>query len=103
MIVDIFILMVAFYLAIPLVAGYMAKSYGRPFLPWFLFGCFLPAIAHFTLYFLVTRDIKRNKLKSLLTPDEIDYMDDQIGEVLVKNRIKQPKSRKLPSAKRASE
>ncbi len=87
MIFDLFFMMMAFYLAIPFVAGYTAKSYGRPFWPWFVFGCFLPAFAHLVLYFKIKNDIRRNKVESLLTDGEINYMDNQIDGLLHENEI----------------
>ncbi len=56
MLVDIVLAALAFYLSIPLVAGYFAHCYGRSFWMWFLIGCFLPVIAHFVLIALVYYD-----------------------------------------------
>ncbi|MCR9254179.1 MAG: hypothetical protein NXI20_27450 [bacterium] len=71
-------MMIAFYLAIPLVAGYTAHAYGRSFWKWFLFTCAVPAVSYLALYIVLRRDLKRNKLKSLLTQEEIDYMDKEV-------------------------
>ena len=34
---------------LPLIAGLMAKNFGRKFWPWFLLGIFLPLVANFIL------------------------------------------------------
>ncbi len=82
MILDLFILMMAFYLAIPLVAGYTAKAYGHSFWKWFLFTCLLPAVSYLILYIVITRDIRNNKLHSLLTQEEINYMDQEVKRLM---------------------
>ncbi|MCA6074493.1 hypothetical protein [Fulvivirga sedimenti] len=56
MLVDIVLAIVAFYLMIPLVAGYFAYSYGRSFWLWFAISTFLPVITHFILIALVYYD-----------------------------------------------
>ncbi len=56
MLVDIVLAIVAFYMMIPLVAGYFAYSYGRSFWLWFTISTFLPVITHFILIALVYYD-----------------------------------------------
>ena len=86
MIFDFLFVGIAFYLAIPGVAGYCAKSYGRSFWKWFIIGMFFPIITHFVLYVYIVRDIKKKKLIALLKAEEIEYMDYQISE-LTDNKI----------------
>ncbi len=56
MIVDVILMGLAFYLAIPFIAGYCAKSYGRSFWLWFILGAFLPVLTHFLLFALIFVD-----------------------------------------------
>jgi len=78
MIFDFLLIGIAFYLTIPGVAGYCAKSYGRSFWKWFLSGLIFPIITHLILYLLIVRDIKRREIITLLTVEEILYMEKQI-------------------------
>ncbi len=81
MIFDFLFVAIAFYLAIPGVAGYCAKSYGRSFWKWFVLGMFLPIATHFILYICIVRDIKKKKLIAFLKAEEIKYMEYQISEL----------------------
>ncbi|MGB3466331.1 MAG: hypothetical protein WBA74_13720 [Cyclobacteriaceae bacterium] len=81
MIFDFLFVAIAFYLAIPGVAGYCARSYGRPFWKWFFIGMFFPIVTHFILYILIERDIRQKKLIAFLKAEEITYMEDQINEL----------------------
>ena len=81
MLLDFIFVAIAFYLAIPGVAGYCARSYGRSFWKWFAIGTFLPVITHLILYFYIRRDIKEKKLISMLKKEEIEYMESQIKEL----------------------
>ncbi|MEL7145947.1 MAG: hypothetical protein AAFO69_06235 [Bacteroidota bacterium] len=81
MIFDFLFVGIAFYMAIPGVAGYCARSYGRSFWKWFAFGTFFPIITHLVLYFYIKQDIKAKKIISMLKKEEIEYMEDQIKEL----------------------
>lgn len=89
MLFDFLFVGIAFYLAIPGVAGYCAKSYGRSFWKWFIFGMFLPIITHFVLYLYIVNDIKKKKIITYLKAEEITYMEYQISE-LTDNNITLP-------------
>lgn len=97
MIFDFLFVGIAFYLAIPGVAGYCARSYGRSFWKWFAFGTFFPIITHLVLYFYIKKDIKAKKLIAMLKQEEIEYMEEQIMElggkqILPSQQKKQTKS-----------
>ena len=81
MIFDFLFVGIAFYLAIPGIAGYCAKSYGHSFWKWFILGMFFPIITHFILYFVIVNDIKKKKLIAYLKAEEITYMEYQISEL----------------------
>ena len=93
MIFDFLLVGIAFYMAIPGVAGYCARSYGRPFWKWFALGAVFPIITHLVLYFLIKQDIKNKKLISMLKEEEIIYMEDQIKD-LGGDKILLPKPKK---------
>jgi MFS family permease len=70
------------FLAVPLIfpvmAGLMAKNFGRPFWTWFWIGCFLPFIVNFILLFLKDRS---KRVQNFLLPLEdvnISYHEEQI-------------------------
>ena len=54
MIVDAILAGLIFYLMFPLLTGYCARQYGRSFSRWFAFGCVLPIISFFILFFLIS-------------------------------------------------
>ena len=78
MIFDILLLILAFYLSIPAVVGYTAKSYGNSFWLWFSIGFFLPIVSHILLIFHIKKESKKANLTSLLTAEEIFYMEEEI-------------------------
>ena len=77
------ILMIPFIL--PMIAGLMAKSYGRSFWTWFLIGVLLPLIANIILLCLPDRTEKHNSAvnKDELSPGPLVWIspgneDDQL-------------------------
>lgn len=81
MLVDIVLAALAFYLSIPLIAGYFAHCYGRSFWTWFLIGCVLPIVAHFVLIGLVYFD----ELKA--GPNKLTRREEAEAERLVQQLI----------------
>ncbi len=81
MIFDFLLVGIAFYLAIPGIAGYSARSYGRSFWLWFFLAMVFPIITHFALYFVIKKDIRHKKLISMLKKEEIQYIEEQIEQV----------------------
>ncbi len=81
MLVDIVLAAIAFYLSIPLIAGYFAHCYGRSFWTWFIIGCFVPVIAHFVLIGLVYYD----ELKT--GPYKLTRREEAEAERLVRDLI----------------
>ncbi|HHP7242856.1 MAG TPA: hypothetical protein ACFCUD_14360 [Cyclobacteriaceae bacterium] len=91
MIFDFLLIFIAFYLTIPFVCGYFAISYNKPFWIWFALGLFLPVIAHFILYFVVTYELKNNKPKVLLTKAEHEHISGLIDGLIADPSIKKKK------------
>lgn len=84
MLVDIALLMLAFFLAIPAVTGYFAYSHGRSFWLWFAIGCCLPVVAHFILAVVCRKEVQEAKRRKQapLTRYEEEVMQQQIKELL---------------------
>lgn len=80
MFIDIGLLILAFFLAIPAVTGYFAYSYGRSFWIWFFIGCFLPIISYVLLALLYRRapKSKRDDIYREMTRFEDEYMEAHI-------------------------
>jgi len=78
---DFLIVAIAFYLSIPAVVGYTASSYGRSFWKWFGIGMALPIISHIILYILISKDIKKKKLITMMKKEDILYMEGEIEEL----------------------
>lgn len=70
------------FLAVPLIfpvmAGLMAKNFGRPFWTWFWIGCLLPFIANFILLFLKDRSPRVQNIMLSLEDDKKPYYEEQI-------------------------
>ena len=57
-------------LAMPMIAGLMAKSFGRKFWPWFFIGIALPFIANIILLCLRDKSKKETRVLTLIKNDE---------------------------------
>ena len=89
MIFDFLLIAICFYLSLPAVVGYTASSYGRSFWKWFGIGLFLPIISHFILYFVISKDIKKKKLITMMKKEDILYMEGEIEELKKGSKEKQ--------------
>jgi len=99
MIVDAIFVGLIFYLTFPLLTGYCAFHYGRPFGVWFGIGCLLPVVSFIVLFFIISWDEKttpKNKLsrRERAESEEIvkDLMDN-LKEPQVTSRRKTSKQR----------
>ncbi|TRX51195.1 hypothetical protein FNH22_24695 [Fulvivirga sp. M361] len=72
MLLDFFLVGLAFYLSIPAVVGYFAYSYGRSFWLWFTLGTFLPIVSHIILVVLVTLDERKTAHNELNRREEAE-------------------------------
>lgn len=94
MLVDIVLAALAFYLSIPLIAGYFARCYGRSFWLWFVLGTFLPVITHFVLIALVYYDERRAGPNTLSKREaaEAERMVRELVASLPEIKSSEPKS-----------
>lgn len=60
-------------LFMPMIAGLMAKSFGRKFWPWFFIGIPLPLIANIILFCLPDKS-KAKELKAVGNEELFDYL-----------------------------
>ena len=81
MILDFLLVAIFFYMSIPAVCGYCARSYGRSFTKWFILGMLFPVVTQFVLFFLINNDKKRQTIQSMLKLEEVEYMEQQIDEL----------------------
>ena len=82
MLLDFFLVGLAFYFSIPTIVGYFAYSYGRSFWLWFILGTFLPVISHVILVALVVWDERKTAHNKLNRREEAE------AERLVKSLLK---------------
>ena len=83
MFLDIALLVLVFYLAIPGSAGYFAHTRGYRFWPWFWLSFFFPFVAHFTLYlYVVIQERQARKDSKVLSPKEDRHMAAQIRKTM---------------------
>jgi uncharacterized membrane protein len=57
--IDIVLIFLVIYSLVPLLTGKVAKEYGHSFWRWFGLAWVLPILAQVVLYFVLTRDEKR--------------------------------------------
>lgn len=86
MLLDLFLVVALFYFSIPAVVGYFAKCYGKKFWVWFIYGTFLPVIAHFHLLFTLYLEEERVKKEFKMSLEEERHMHHLIQEVTIANK-----------------
>lgn len=84
MLIDVAILVLAFFLSIPTVLGYFASAYGKSFWRWFAIGIFLPVISYFMLLALLYYEERRVKKEFHMTLEEDRMMTSLIEESIRK-------------------
>ena len=72
------------FAALPLLTGYCAASYGRPFWLWFALGWLLPFLSFFLLVALIARR-QLNPGERLLTEAKAILAAAEAKELLMKN------------------
>jgi len=85
MLIDVAILLLAFFLSIPTVLGYFATAYGKSFWRWFLIGLFFPIISYFVLLIILYFEEKKVKRELHMTLEENRMMN-----LLIKESIQKP-------------
>jgi hypothetical protein len=85
MLIDVAILLLAFFLSIPTVLGYFASAYGKSFWRWFAIGLFLPVVSYFVLLTILYLDERRVKKELQMTLEE-----DRMMTLLIERSIRKP-------------
>lgn len=85
MLIDVAILLLAFFLSIPTVLGYFASAYGKSFWRWFAIGLFLPVISYFLL--LTVLYINERKVKREL---QMTLEEERMMTLLIEESIRKP-------------
>ena len=85
MLIDVAILLLAFFISIPTVLGYFASAYGKSFWRWFAIGLFLPVISYFILLAILYLDERRVKKELQMTLEE-----DRMMTLLIEKSICKP-------------
>jgi len=85
MLIDVAILLLAFFLSIPTVLGYFATAYGKSFWRWFLIGLFFPIISYFVLLIILYFEEKKVKRELHMTLEE-----NRMMTLLIKESIQKP-------------
>lgn len=89
MLLDIALLGLAFFLAIPAITGYFAYSHGKSFWVWFGLGCILPIVSNILLAILCWKQARKEERRSIgtLTRYE-DYQMHYEVKQLIQTRAK---------------
>ncbi|MFW5761274.1 MAG: hypothetical protein ACOCXH_09865 [Cyclobacteriaceae bacterium] len=85
MLIDVAILILAFFLSIPTVLGYFASAYGKNFWHWFAIGLFLPVISYFILLTILYFDERKVRRELQMSLEE-----DRMMSLLIEESIRKP-------------
>jgi uncharacterized membrane protein len=85
MLIDVAILILAFFLSIPTVLGYFASAYGKSFWRWFLIGLIFPIVSYFVLLAILYFEEQKVKKELQMTLEE-----DRLMTLLIEKSIRKP-------------
>lgn len=85
MLIDVAILILAFFLSVPTVLGYFASAYGKSFWRWFAVGLFLPVVSYFILLTILYIDERKVRKELQMTLEE-----DRMMSLLIEESIRKP-------------